>query len=101
MSKTRREFAKSLALAGAVAPLVVADAAAQPAAQPAPQPSALGDALTNVIIAAYGQHLTPQERERIARDMQEYAPGIESFRKFRLTNADEPDFTFHALTERW
>jgi hypothetical protein len=97
MSKTRREFAKSLALAGAVAPLVVADAAAQPA----PQPSALGDALTNVIIAAYGQHLTPQERERIARDMQEYAPGIESFRKFRLTNADEPDFTFHALTERW
>lgn len=97
MSKTRREFAKSLAIAGAVAPLVVADAAAQPA----PRPSALGDALTNVIAAMYGQHLTAQELERISRDMQEYVPSIENLRKYKLTNADEPDFTFHALTERW
>ncbi|HEX2060043.1 MAG TPA: hypothetical protein VHK90_04830 [Thermoanaerobaculia bacterium] len=95
--RNRREFAKTLAVAGAVAPLVVADAAAQSASRP----SALGDALTNVIVASYGQHLTPQELERISRDMQDYAPSIEGFRKFRLTNADEPDFTFHSLTERW
>jgi hypothetical protein len=98
MSKTRREFAKSLALAGAVAPLVAVpaiDATAQP------KPSALGDALTNVIVATYGQHLTAQELDRISRDMQEYVPSIENLRKFELTNADEPDFTFHALTERW
>ena len=98
MSKTRREFAKALALASAVAPLVVTDAAAQSA--PTPH-SPLGDALTNVIVATYGQHLTPQELERISRDMQEYVPSIEGLRKYKLTNADEPDFTFHALTERW
>lgn len=91
--KTRREFARTLALAAAVAPLATA--------QTPPRPSALGDALTNVIVASYGQHLAPQELERISRDMQEYAPSIEGFRKFRLANADEPDFTFHSLTERW
>lgn len=111
MSRTsRRHFAKSLAVAGAAAPLALTDLLAQvpvpvpaPPAPPAaaPPPSALGRALTEVIRASYGQHLSNEELAKIGKDYDEFAPYVENFRKFKLTNADEPDFTFHSLTERW
>ncbi|HEX8252365.1 MAG TPA: hypothetical protein VF846_04380 [Thermoanaerobaculia bacterium] len=114
MSRTsRREFAKSLAVAGAGAPLVATELLAQaplpvapppappPAAAAQTPPSALGRALTEVIRASYGQHLSNEELAKIAKDYDEFAPYVENFRKFKLTNADEPDFTFHSLTERW
>lgn len=101
MSKTRREFAKSLAIAGAIAPFVTADAVAQAPAQPDAKPSPLADALTQVVKASYGQHLSAEDLEKIGKDFRDYAPMVENFRKVKLTNADEPDFTFHSLAERW
>ncbi|MDQ3281979.1 MAG: hypothetical protein M3Q69_11265 [Acidobacteriota bacterium] len=113
MSRTsRREFAKSLAVAGAAVPLVATtDLLAQTSPVPVPPPPAppppatppspLASALTEVVRATYGAHLTPAELERIGRDFQESAPYLENFRKFKLTNADEPDFTFAARAERW
>lgn len=93
MKSSRRDFAKALA----VAPLA-ALAQEQPESKP---PSALGKAMTEVVRASYGRHLTPAELEGIGKLLDEYAPYIEEFRKFKLTNADEPDFTFRALEERW
>ena len=114
MSKTsRRRFAKSLAAAGAIAPLAVADLLAQtPPAPPAPvsppapavppaEPSPFGKALTQMVRANYGAHLSEAELQKLEEDFQSYAPFVERFRKFALTNADEPDFTFSSLVERW
>lgn len=115
MSKTsRRRFAKSLAVAGAIAPLAVSDLLAQtppaspapvvappPAADPAPEFSRFGKALTEMVRANYGEHLSEAEIEKLHADFQRFAPYVERFRKFPLTNADEPDFTFASLVERW
>jgi hypothetical protein len=115
MSRTsRRQFAKSIAVAAAAGPLVVAQSAVPrpippvpPPVPPAPgavtpaAPSPLGRAYTDMVRATYGQHLTPAELERIGSDFNEAAPYVESFRKFKLANADEPDFTFQPLAERW
>lgn len=116
MSKTsRRRFAKSLVAAGAIAPLAVSDLLAQasppspppappaPTPQPAPpaEPSRFGKALTEMVRANYGAHLTDAELEKLGEDFQSYAPFVERFRKFALVNADEPDFTFSSLVERW
>lgn len=85
MSRTsRRHFAKSIVVAGAALPLVAQTPA--PAAQ---------------ISVPYAQHLTPEELERIRKDFHDVVPYLESFRKYALANGDEPDFTFHSLTERW
>lgn len=97
MSRTsRRQFAKSLAAAGAVVPL-----AALLAEQPEKKRSAFGDALAELVRAQYGHHLSSEELQKIDGDFQEWAPVVERFREHPLTNADEPDFTFAALVERW
>lgn len=117
MSKTsRRRFAKSLAAAGAIAPFAVTELLAQtpppppppaPAAAPAPaappptEPSRFGKALTEMVRANYGEHLSEAELEKIDGDFQRFAPYVERFRQFTLVNADEPDFTFASLVERW
>lgn len=96
MSRTsRRHFAKTLTAALAAAPL-----AAQEAQKETP-PSQFGLALTGLVRAQYGQYLSEEELAQIGKDFQDYAPFVEGFRKFELKNADEPDFTFHALTDRW
>jgi hypothetical protein len=103
MSSTRRDFARSLAIAGALArvsvPLAAADILAQ--TPPTPTPSPLGKALTEVVRASYGQHLDDAELARIDKDFQDHASLLERLRKFKLANADEPDFTFASLVERW
>lgn len=96
---TRRQFAKTLTAAGA-AVLVATDAVAQET-KPEEKPNALGLALAGVTRAQFGQYLSEEELSQIGKDFQDYAPYIEDFRKFKLTNADEPDFTFHSLTGRW
>lgn len=115
MSRTsRRQFAKTLTAAAAAAPLALAQSTTPqpippvpPPVPPAPgtaapaQPSALGAAYTEMVRATYGAHLTPAELERMGRDFNDAVPYIESFRKYKLTNADEPDFTFQPLAERW
>ncbi|HEV7767340.1 MAG TPA: hypothetical protein VGQ76_20225 [Thermoanaerobaculia bacterium] len=103
MSSTRRDFARSLAIAGALARVTVPLAAADILAQtpPTPVPPPVGKALTEVVRASYAQHLDDAELARIDKDFQDYASMLVRFRKFELANADEPDFTFASLTERW
>lgn len=93
---TRRQFAKTLTAAGAA--IAVADLNAQEKEQP---PNPLGLALAGVVRAQFGQHLSEDELTQIGKDFQDYAPFVENFRKFALKNSDEPDFTFHSLTDRW
>jgi len=83
--------------------LAVAGAAAFSTGAPGSQP---GDVIRraespSLQCLPYTQHLAPEEVERIRKDFADAVPYLESFRKFRLANADEPDFTFHSLTERW
>ena len=94
MPKTsRRTFAKTVA----ALPLAATDLFGEPKADEKP----LATALTSVVRAQSGQHLTREEMNRVAADFSDYAPYIEKLRAFRLTNADEPDFTFASLTKRW
>ena len=78
---TRREFARSLAVAAVALPL-----AAEAVAECAPP---------------YAQHLTPAELQAIAKDAGESVERLEAFRKFELKNSDEPDFSFQSLAVRW
>lgn len=93
MKRSRREFARTLAAATAAVPLA---ALAQTPPAEETKPSALGRAMTEVVRASYGQHLTSDELRTIGKLLDEYAPYIEEFRKYKLANADEPDFIFHA-----
>lgn len=116
MSRTsRRQFAKSLTVAAAAAPFALAQSATPQPIPPVPPPippapgsaaaaaasSPIGAAYTEMVRATYGAHLTAAELERMGRDFNEAVPYIASFRKYKLTNADEPDFTFQPLAERW
>ena len=99
MSSTRRDFAKSLAI-GAVGPMIgSAEILAQ--TPPVPPSSPLAKALSEVVRASYAAHLDRAELERVDHDFRQYAQTLERLRRFKLTNADEPDFTFAALAERW
>lgn len=66
-----------------------------------PPASPLAKALSEVVSASYAKHLDRNELERIDRDFQRHAQTLERLRRFPLNNADEPDFTFAALVERW
>lgn len=91
---TRRQFARALTATLAAAPLLGQEQKEKP-------PSPLGLALTGLVRAQYGQFLSEEELAQIGKDFQDYAPFVENFRKVELKNADEPDFTFSALADRW
>lgn len=95
---TRRQFAKTLTAAGAA--LAAANLTAQEKQEEKP-PNAFGLALAGVTRAQFGQHLSEAEMAQVTKDFQDYAPFVEGFRRFELKNADEPDFTFQALADRW
>lgn len=98
MSRTsRRTFAKTVALAAVAAPAL----AQQPQPAPPPPPSPLGHAMSGVVLAESGQHLTAEEFLDIEKDMNDNAATYKRLREFKLQNGDEPDFTFGALTKRW
>ncbi len=90
---SRRTFAKSIAAATVGAPLALAEEKEKP--------TAIAKAMTEVVRAQSGQFLDIAEMEKIEKEIGEYAPRLERFRSFKLTNSDEPDFTFAALTKRW
>ena len=112
---TRRQFAQTLAVAAAAipaagtlvaqtttpAPPPTAPKVDEEAAAKTKAPSALGIALAGVVSAQSGQYLDADEMQRVYDDFQQYAPYIEGFRAYPLRNADEPDFTFHSLVDRW
>jgi len=85
---SRRTFTRILA-AGAAMPLV-ALAETPPAAH----------ALAEVVRAESGKYLSGEELAKIEKDFAESAPAIARLRDFKLSNGDEPDFTFHALARR-
>ena len=68
---------------------------------PPDSPSPLGSALTGLVRASHARHLDAAELERVGRDLQSHARMLESLRAFPLANADEPDFSFASLVERW
>lgn len=108
---TRRQFTQTIVAATAALPAIgLAQTAAPPPTtakiaeeqQREPEkPNALGAALAGVVSVQSGQHLNESDMQRVYDDLQEYAPFVERFREYRLRNADEPDFTFHSLVDRW
>jgi hypothetical protein len=112
----RRQFLKTVGLAGVssalVAPVlsgaqVPAPATPPvPAAAPAPADSAgaaavpgIGEdarALAGLIERRYGEHLTREQLESIARDFDGDLKALKRMREVKLGNGDEPDFTFRA-----
>lgn len=112
----RREFLKTVGLAGIssalVAPvLAVAQtrapvAPAVPVAAPAPADTAqaaaspgVGEdarALAGIIERRCGRHLSKEQLESIARDFDGDLKALKRMREVKLGNADEPDFTFRA-----
>ena len=111
----RRRFLKTVGLAGlssALAPTVVAfaqsatppagstpakpDSAVAPAA-PAGPPEISEDArsLAEIVRRRYGKHLTPEQLEAVARELDGRIRGGKALREAKLTNGDEPDVTFH------
>ena len=102
--RTRREFAKSLAVAAA-APLVatagVAPGADAAVAQTPPQPAAnpfasQAEALAEVVRRRYGQQLNDEQLEAVKRSIERALRGGDTLHKFALTNGDEPAFMFSA-----
>ena len=91
---SRRDFARAVATATLAIPIA---AAGDPALR---ERSPLAAELADVVRAQSGAHLTPEEMERVRADFREYVPLLERLRAFKLVNADEPDFTFGALTKR-
>ena len=109
----RRRFLKTLGLAGlssTLLPRALAFAQATPppaAAAPAKPDSAAAPAapaeisedarsLTEIVRRRYGKHLTPEQLEAVARELDGRVQGGKRLRETKLANGDEPDFTFHA-----
>jgi hypothetical protein len=115
----RRRFLKTVGLAGlssALVPTALAMAqatrppgGAAPAkpdsaapAPPAPAPAAPAEisedarSLAEIVRRRYGKHLSPEQLEAVARELDGRVQGGRRLREHRLANADEPDFTFRA-----
>ena len=112
----RREFLKSVGLAGISSALVAPALSGAPspvpvapavlAASPAPVDTAkaaaateVGEdarALAGILERRCGQHLSKEQLESIARDFDGDLKALKRMREVKLGNADEPDFTFRA-----
>ena len=113
----RREFTKAVAAALVAAPASLSAARAQttppapeakapphpqptPAPQQTPPPSPVAAAYAEVARARFGERLTPDQWERVRRDLEGNVRAADRLRAHRLANADEPDFVFEATTDR-
>ena len=116
--RARRRFLKTLGLAGltsALAPAALSlaqSASSQPPIYPpgvappktAPKPGGPGapeppaedaKALAAIIKRRYGQHLSGEQIDSIARDFDGDIKAAKRLHDFKLANSDEPDVTFH------
>ncbi|MCA1591355.1 MAG: hypothetical protein LC754_01595 [Acidobacteria bacterium] len=113
---SRRQFAKSVAAALVAAPIASSMTSAQtpsskePKAPPNPQPtptpapsssappkpSPVVEAYAEVARVRFGERLTPEEFERVKRDLDGNVRAAERLRAIKLKNSDEPDFIFSA-----
>ena len=107
----RRQFLKTVGLAGlttALAAPALAGAQVPPPAPVAPAvpppdapktatPEVAEDAraLAGIIERRYGRHLTEEQLASIARDFDGDLKALERLRQVKLANGDEPDFTFY------
>lgn len=109
----RRRFLKTVGLAGISTTLVpttlafaqsatppggAATAKPDSSAAPAAPPEITDEArsLTEIVKCRYGDHLTPEQLEAVTRELNGRIQGGKRLRESKLTNGDEPDFTFHA-----
>ena len=117
----RRRFLKTLGLAGLSSALVpralaLAQSATPPAAGASAKPDSAATAkpdsaaapaapteisedarsLAEIVRRRYGKHVTPEQLEAIARELDGRITGGKRMRETKLANGDEPDFTFHA-----
>jgi hypothetical protein len=58
------------------------------------KPSPVAEAYAEVARARFGDKLTPDEIEKIKKDLDGYARAAERLRSVKLQNGDEPDFIF-------
>jgi hypothetical protein len=100
--RTRREFAKSLAVVAAtplVARTAIASEAETAAAQQPPPANPFApqaEALTEVVRRRYSQYLNDEQLEAVKRSIERALRGGDTLHKFDLTNGDEPAFAFSA-----
>jgi hypothetical protein len=95
---SRRAFVSAVGLAAAapvVAHLSRAAAGDRPATKATPLEAA-ADALAEAVRVRHGKHLTAEQLKHIRQDIQHNLRAAESLRHVKLTNADEPAFTFSA-----
>jgi hypothetical protein len=92
---TRRSFISAAAAVTAAGIAQLGDAPASEAAPKGPSPAALALA-KSLQQTLPGAHLSDELVEKIAKDIDGYAPVAKDFRKIRLRNWDEPDFVFIA-----
>jgi hypothetical protein len=92
---SRRQFGKRVALLAA-APLPVPALAAQDKPKDKPVPVAVTEALVEAVRARHGKHLSKKQLEQLALSILRSQFAAERLRKFKLSNADEPAFTFRA-----
>jgi len=109
----RRRFLVTIGIAGLSSALTspmraFAQAAPPPAGAPAAKPDTTAaptappeiteDArsLAEIVRRRYGKHLTPDQLEAIARELNGRIQGGRALKDTKFVNADEPDVTFHA-----
>jgi hypothetical protein len=110
---SRRQFAKNVSVAILTAPLATALVQAQtpapakpkeavappnpqPGPTPPPKPSPTAEAYAEVARARFGDKVTPEQMEQLAKDMEGNLRTAERLRAVKLKNEDEPDFIFIA-----
>ncbi len=94
--RSRRDFAKAVALLAAAPLAAVAEpAAAQDKPPPKPEgPAGMAQALTEVVRLRYGKHLSDEQLQAVQRGLTGSLASAERLAKVPLKNGDEPAFTF-------
>jgi hypothetical protein len=90
--RSRREFARTVALLAAT-PL--AATAQQPAARK-DAPASVADALTEIVRLRYSKHLTAEQLKAIRASIARSQRSADALKQLKLQNGDEPAFVFTA-----
>ncbi len=93
---TRRQFGKRVALLAAAPLAVPALAAEDDKPKEKPVQVTVAEALVEAVRARHGKHLSKKQLEKVALSILRSQFSADRLRKFELTNADEPAFTFRA-----
>lgn len=95
---SRRVFLRQLTASPLVPAALAADAVSGSAQAQTPpvSDSAQVDALADLVRARFGSYLAPGDMEGIKRGIERNIRYADALAQVKLTNADEPDFTFFA-----